>query len=317
MKTILATLFFAISLAASNASSQVQIAPDPIAYTSFQHNLWNDLWQDDFEDGTDFLLATGSLTPQSISLHRMEFHQDDAFLDGSLDAATLSERTIYDMSWHENVSTPFSAIADDESLVQGTITILTSAFAGKVSSGFSYQPYIYGLTKSVHIVFDEGTGDFNAEYHFFMPVGRGVLLQDAQDAAQALSDEILPPPGLLADQNDNCLGIYDAWRQLAFQDYQDDIDDCGFIGGMVGGATAGGAVGGTVGSIIGVFTGPGVIVVGGGTAIVCGIIGGIGGGIYGMTDCISDAKKGYRQQYNRHLACLLACRSTGTWSCNY
>lgn len=319
MKSILTAIVIVISLAASGAFGQVQVAPDPVLYTSFQHNLWNDLWEDDFEPGVDFLMATTSVTAEPVSIHRMEWHEGASFLDGIVDAASLTNIVLFDMSWHENGTTSFSSVADDGTVVEGTMTFSTSAFAATISSGESYQPHIFGIIKSVHVVLGDNNGNFSAEYHFISPVGRGVFLQDAQDAAELLAEEILPPPGLLADQNDNCHGIFNSWRQLAFQDYQDDMDDCGFIGGLVAGGLAGagglGAFGGGVGFFFG--SAPGAAA---GTAIgavLGGIGGGIGGAVYGMTECISDAKKDYRQTYRRHVACLNACMSTGNWSCVY
>lgn len=144
-----------------------------------------------------------------------------------------------------------------------------------------------------------------------MPLGRGVTYEAAIEAAELLAELITEPPAPLIDQNDDCHAIYDLWRNTAYQNYQDDMDGCGLIGGAIDGGGLLATVGAGIGGIFGNLPGAGI------GAVIGAIVGGTGGAINGVAGCVADAKRDYRKQYRKDWACLQECLATGDWDCGF
>ncbi len=303
-----AFLTIILGICACVSFGQQTPSPDPVPFTSFQDNLWDDLWSDVFVEDFDFLLSADSMNDSQHTLHRLEWDDAASHLDGDKNAAVIDDFNYYDMNWFEE-----GTESVEYSLANGLdwsadVTVSTYSFSGTISSGNGYMPHIYSVMR--HVVISDNFGNTN-EYNCFMPLGRGVTLSDADYAAFELAEEILPGPSLI-DTAEDCATIYNNRRQTAGDDYQDDIDGCRGILNRLRGAGLGAAGGATVGAGIGSI----VPVVGTGTvAGVLAVAGGVGGFFYSNAHCVDDAKRDYRKRYRRDWDCYQECLLTGSWNC--
>lgn len=155
----------ALALASSIAAAQpVQFPGSPIEKTSFQENLWEDVWGDEFVSGTDFLMSSDTLSSPIHTIHRLEWDESNTYLDGEAGAGILSNVQSFDMDWSEYGTVPVTYTLPDQSQWNATVTISTSAFAGTISSGNGYEPHIYGMVKSLTITENVNSGGFTHSY---------------------------------------------------------------------------------------------------------------------------------------------------------
>ncbi len=230
--------------------------------------------------------------------------------EGGEDMACRLSKTV--KPWHPGDLCD-ACFAEDAPQVEArhraTVHVSTSSFAGTITSGENYSPHIYGMIKAIRIIENADSGGTDFTYNCWMPLGRGVNLDAAIQAAETLGEEIFGPPSLIIEEGDDCRALYDMWSQTNYNNYADEIDGSSGVGSAVAGASALGTAGGSVGFL---FGGPFGAAVGG---IVGSITGGVGGLIHGVTTSVDDVKREYRKRYRNLWTCYQACLLTGDWDC--
>lgn len=306
----------------SHLQAQVAPAPDPIPFTSFQDNLWDDLWADDFVEGVDFLLSTQSLLLTTQSIHKIEWYPSIRNFESTSDSASITNLQTWNMDWFGYESAQWEIDSDDNGdpiSWSSTIELSTTTFAGTISSDNSYSPHIYGLIQTITISESATSGGNIYTFHIWMPLGRGKLLEDVNSAAEYLSTEIfMPIPRTLGD--DDCEAIeMSRWTDAA-TDLLNEKDDCyGFWPGLtrVGiGAGSGATVVGSATGIVFLFLPPAAAPAAGIGGIIGGVIGGISGPFVLKAKCIDNAYTKYKRERQRIYRCYLECLENGEWLCN-
>lgn len=307
LKIMTAGLALFSSLVSGQGSQHQEVLSDPPLdeRVSFQGNLWQGLWQEEFESGSDFLIISSDPALSNHTVHRIDF--DDNFLGGEVAAGSLSELLVFDMSWADS-GVHSITVSYPEGDWAGTYEYSMMSFSSVITSNGGYNPAIYGIAVHITVIDDPAESSEQVSYTVLMPMGRGVSLEAADSAAEAIATGGFPVTVPRADQVDDCWAIYSSRRNNAAQDYFDDVDDCSALGGAVAGGVSGLATGSIIGSIFPVI----------GTKIGAGVglvTGAIGGGIWGKQDCIDDAKDDYNRRYRNDWRCYQLCVHNGNWGC--
>jgi hypothetical protein len=280
---------------------------EPIPFTTFQENLWHDLWEDVYVEGVDGLLSLQSASDSSHIIHRLEWDESTSILDGAAAAATLTQVDLWEMDWYEEPGEPVSIPLGDGTVWEGMVALDIYAFSGQISSGVGYDPFIFGIVWELEIATSSSGGGAVYTYSLWTPLGRGTTIAAAEGAAEQLASEISAPPAPLTIDHDDCMSIYLLRRDTAFNDYQIDMNACG--GGGLGGGIGGAAVG--VG--IGIYWGPDGAAAG---AAVVGVIGAAIERVTGRASCIQDVKDAYNKRNVRDWNCLQQYLIANEWSCS-
>lgn len=261
----LLTIMVAVCIHSSAFGQSAGLEPaEPVPFTTFQENLWHDLWEDAYVEGVDGLLSLQSASDASHVIHRLEWDESTSILDGAAAAATLVQVNLWDMDWYEEPGEPTSIPLDDGTVWEGTVTIDIYGFSGQISSGVGYDPFVFGIVWELTMETSSSGGGTSYTCSLWTPLGRGTTIAAAEAAAEQLASEIVAPPAPLTIDHADCMSIYLLRRDTAFNDYQIDMNACG--GGGLGSGIGGAAVG--VG--IGIYWGPGGAAAG---AAVVGVIG--------------------------------------------
>lgn len=210
------------------------------------------------------------------------------------------------MDWVEEPTASLSVALGGGASWDGDVTVEVFGFSGQISSGGSYEPYVFGMAWELSIVENAASGGGVFQFTVWAPLGRGLTAASAAEAAEDYASEILPPPQPVTTDSDSCASIFFLKRDTAYNDYQIDMGNCG--GGGLGGAAGGAGIGAAIGSPAGIF-GAGI------GAAIFGTIGYAIDKVAGHSACVDAAKDSYNKTYVRDYNCYLQCIIAGEWIC--